>query len=157
MLAIRAESSRLIWPAPTPRVCPLTQNTIALLLTNLATFHANKRSCNCSAVGCVWVTTLRSESCSSWLSAVCINKPEPMRLTSTILCPRSHAELPVGAGKGICNTRTLGLPRKTSCALALKLGAINTSTNCLPTASAATWSTSQLKAMMPPNAEVGSV
>ena len=44
MLAMRAESTRLIWPAPTPSVMPSPQNTIALLLTYLATFQANSRS-----------------------------------------------------------------------------------------------------------------
>jgi hypothetical protein len=44
MLAMRAESKRLIWPAPTPSVMPPAQNTMALLLTNLATFQANSRS-----------------------------------------------------------------------------------------------------------------
>jgi hypothetical protein len=31
---------------------PSAQNTIALLFTNLATFHANSKSCNCCGVGC---------------------------------------------------------------------------------------------------------
>ena len=31
--AMRAESMRLIWPAPTPSVIPPAQNTMALLLT----------------------------------------------------------------------------------------------------------------------------
>ena len=48
MLAMRAESRRLIWPAPTPMVMPSLQNTMALLLTNLATFHANSRSSRCA-------------------------------------------------------------------------------------------------------------
>ena len=44
MEAMRAESRRLIWPAPTPMVMPFLQKTMALDLTNLATFHANNRS-----------------------------------------------------------------------------------------------------------------
>jgi hypothetical protein len=46
---------------------------------------------------------------------------------------------------------------KTASASALYDGAISTSTNCLATCSAQARSTSPLKAMMPPNAEVGSV
>ena len=44
MTAMRAESTRLIWPAPTPASCRRRQNTMALDLTNLATFQANSRS-----------------------------------------------------------------------------------------------------------------
>ena len=46
---------------------------------------------------------------------------------------------------------------KMTLASAVKEGAINTSTNCLATTSAALPSSSRLKAMMPPNADVGSV
>ena len=50
--AMRAESMRLIWPAPTPTVMPLAQKTMALLFTYWATVQANIRSSNCWALGC---------------------------------------------------------------------------------------------------------
>jgi hypothetical protein len=52
MLAILVESTRLIWPAPTPSVMPPPQKTMALDLTNLATRSAKSRSSICCAVGC---------------------------------------------------------------------------------------------------------
>ena len=51
MPAMRAESTRLIWPAPTPSVMPPPQKTMALLLTYLATVQANSRSSSCCARG----------------------------------------------------------------------------------------------------------
>ena len=60
MRAMRAESTRLIWPAPTPSVMPPPQKTMALLFTNLATFQANSRSSICAAVGASLVTTRSS-------------------------------------------------------------------------------------------------
>src|SRR6185295_11515013 len=48
--AMRAESTRLIWPAPMPSVCPRLQNTMALDLTYLTTRQANNRSSRCCAV-----------------------------------------------------------------------------------------------------------
>ena len=156
MLAMRAESSRLICPAPTPMVMPLAQKTIALLLTYLATFQANSRSCNCPAVGCTFVTTLRSASAISWLSAVCSSRPEPTRLASIALRPCSQAVAPP-AGSSIFIRRTLALALKMSRASGVKSGAISTSTNCLLTCWAAAPSTERLKAMMPPKALVGSV
>ena len=42
--AMRAESTRLICPAPMPSVCPSPQKTMAFDLTNLATRQANSRS-----------------------------------------------------------------------------------------------------------------
>jgi hypothetical protein len=62
MRAMRALSMRLIWPAPTPSVMPPPQNTMALLLTNLATFQANIRSAICASVGASFVTTRSSEA-----------------------------------------------------------------------------------------------
>ena len=61
------------------------------------------------------------------------------------------------AGRSICSTRVFALAAKTASASALYDGAISTSTNCLATRSAQARSTSPLKAMMPPKAEVGSV
>ncbi|MNT08746.1 hypothetical protein D3C72_1434970 [compost metagenome] len=108
MLAMRAESRRLIWPAPTPMVMPSAQNTIALLLTYFATFQANSRSCSCCGVGCFLLTTLRSARTSSWLSAVWIKRPEPTRLTSIALRPLSQSVAPPW-GSAISSTRTLSL------------------------------------------------
>ncbi len=51
MLAMRAESRRDIRPAPAPMVMPFLQKTMALLLTNLATFQANSRSLQLCGVG----------------------------------------------------------------------------------------------------------
>ena len=61
-LPARAESRRLIWPAPTPMVMPPLQKTMAFDLTYLATFQANRRSCSSSGAGCFLVTTFRSAS-----------------------------------------------------------------------------------------------
>src|SRR5690606_19837489 len=62
MEAMRAESMRLIWPAPTPRVMPLPTKTMALDLTYLATFQANIRSRICCSVGASLVAILKSDS-----------------------------------------------------------------------------------------------
>ncbi len=156
MLAMRAESMRLICPAPTPSVMPPAQNTMALLLTYLATFQANSMSCICSAVGCLALTTFRSASDISWLSAVWISRPEPTRLKSWALRPCSNAAL-LPAGSAMRSTRVFGLAANTASASGLKLGAISTSTNCLATSAAPAASSSVLKAMMPPKADVGSV
>ena len=77
---MRTLSMRLICPAPTPSVMPPAQNTMALLFTNLATFHANSRSCICSCVGCSLVTTRNSEACTFFASAPCTSSPPPTRL-----------------------------------------------------------------------------
>src|SRR5690606_20162243 len=73
--AMRAESMRLIWPAPTPSVMPSPQNTIAFDLTYLATRHANSRSFSCASVGARRVTTFSSASVISRLSALWISRP----------------------------------------------------------------------------------
>ncbi len=44
--AIRTESRRLIWPAPTPSSCPARAMTIAFDLTMLQTRQAKARSCS---------------------------------------------------------------------------------------------------------------
>ena len=156
MAAIRAESSRLICPAPTPSVIPPAQNTMALDLTYLATFQANSMSAICAAVGCTRVTTRRSVATISRLSALCISNPEPTRFTSIALRPCSHALAPPG-GRPTCNRRTFALDLNTAKASSENAGAIKTSTNWRLTACAAEPSSGQLKAMMPPNADVGSV
>ena len=49
--AIRTESSRLIWPAPTPTTCPSFASTIAFDFTDAQTHHANARSLRSASVG----------------------------------------------------------------------------------------------------------
>ncbi|MNR53472.1 hypothetical protein D3C85_1734940 [compost metagenome] len=58
---------------------------------------------------------------------------------------------------GISSRRTFCLAANTLRAAVLNDGAISTSTNCFATACAAASSSSTLKAMMPPKAEVESV
>jgi hypothetical protein len=103
MLAMRAESMRLIWPAPTPMRhavlaehdgvgldvlgdLPGEQQVLQLLLRRLLLRH-----------------DLQVASASSWLSAVCISRPEPTRLTSIRLRPLSQAVAPPG-GSAICSS-----------------------------------------------------
>jgi len=76
-----------------------------------------------------------------------------MRLMSTAL---RLASAPA-AGSSIFIRRTLVLDLKTASASGVKSVAISTSTNCLTTSCAALPSSGRLKAMMPPNALVGSV
>ncbi|MND04716.1 hypothetical protein D3C83_251150 [compost metagenome] len=59
---MRVESTRLIWPAPTPNVMPWAQKTIALDFTNLATRKAKTRSFISCFVGERFVTTRISET-----------------------------------------------------------------------------------------------
>ena len=66
--AIFTESTRLIWPAPTPSVAPSLAKTMALDFTCLQTFQAKRRVLISSAVGARLVTTLSSESLISPLS-----------------------------------------------------------------------------------------
>ncbi|MNT12301.1 hypothetical protein D3C72_1472240 [compost metagenome] len=148
MLAMRAESTRLIWPAPTPSVMPPPQNTMALDLTNLATRQANIRSSISFGVGWRRVTTRSSDGCTFLASGLCTSRPPPTRLKSYWLMPWPN---------GISSRRTFCLAANTARAPALNDGAISTSTNCFATACAAASSSSTLKAMMPPKAEVESV
>src|SRR5471032_1485693 len=146
--AMRAESMRLIWPAPTPRVMLLPQKTMAFDLTYLATRQANIRSCNCCWVGCSLVTTLRSPISTFFASADCTSRPPPTRLKSIALTPWPS---------GISSRRTFCLADRICLASAENDGAISTSTNSLASSVAAAAPTSVLKAMMPPKADVGSV
>src|SRR5690606_32486896 len=130
--AIRAESTRLIWPAPTPRVMPLPANTMALDFTYLATFQAKCRSSIWASVGWVRVTTRNSASGIRKSSGVCTSQPPPTRLTSKALRP---------SPSGTCSTRTFFLPANTAMAWDEYSGASTTSTNCLLTASAVATST----------------
>ena len=137
---------RLICPAPTPSVMPYRQNTIALDFTYLATRKAKMRSFISSSVGLRLVTTRNSDRSKS--SAVCTSRPPPTRFISNLFSSRAS---------GICSTRTFCLALKTCRAAALNDGANTTSTNCFDTSSAVAPSTSRLNAMIPPNADVGSV
>ena len=148
ILAMRAESTRLIWPAPIPSVIPLAQYTIALDFTNFATRHANIMSCISLGVGSRLLTTRISFSSTFFASGDCTSKPPPTRLKSKVLN---------AVPRGISKRRTFCLAAKMDFASSLKLGAINTSTNCLEIASAAVPSQGTLKAMIPPKAELGSV
>jgi hypothetical protein len=65
LTAMPEESTRLIWPAPTPTVAPSLARTMALLFTTRATRQAKIRSPICCGEGCVSVTTLYSESSST--------------------------------------------------------------------------------------------
>src|SRR6185312_7025025 len=148
MAAMRAESMRLIWPAPTPNVRFWPQNTMALDFTKRATFQAKDRSRICSRVGARRVTILKSASCATQLSGCWTSQPPPTRLTSNRLC----------AWPGLTSsTRTFFLAASTLSAAPVYAGAISTSRNCWLTACAVVSSTVSLKAMMPPNDEVGSV
>ena len=157
--AMRVESTRLIWPAPTPTVAPSRQYTMAFDFTYMATRQAKVRSVISCAVGARFVTTLRRPSSDSGSSAVWISRPEPTRFTSCRLRPRAQAVAAFGStpSSGISSTRTLALAASSFSASAVKAGAISTSTNWPLTASAVAASTGVLKAMMPPKAEVGSV
>ena len=146
--AMRAESMRLICPAPTPSVLPSRQNTMALDFTNLATRHANSRSSFCCGEGCTFVTILRSAALMLKSSGVCTSSPPPTRFNSCALAP---------AASGTSSTRTFSFLASAPRAATETCGAISTSTNCSATAAAVAASSSRLNAMMPPNAEVGSV
>ena len=145
---MRAESTRLICPAPMPKVMPLAQYTMALDLTNLATRQANIISASSVGVGWRFETTHNSDCATFLKSGDCTNKPPPTRFISNALNPRP---------RGISSKRTFCLLAKIAFASAVKLGAIKTSTNCLEIASAIGPSQATFNAMIPPKAELGSV
>src|SRR5690606_9762858 len=87
MDAMRAESTRLIWPAPTPRVIPFPVNTMALDFTYLATFQAKSKSFIWASVGWSLVTTRNSASGTRKSSGFWTSQPPPTRLTSNALRP----------------------------------------------------------------------
>src|SRR5690606_12413867 len=113
--AMRAESIRLICPAPTPIVAPSAQKTIAFDFTYFATRHANSRSASWAAVGAFFVTTFSSSARTSRLSAVWISSPEPTRLTSCALRPRAQSVAPSARtwSSGISSTRAFALADRT--------------------------------------------
>src|SRR5690606_18727729 len=146
--AMRAESIRLIWPAPTPSVCPLPQKTMAFDFTNLATRQAKSRSASCACVGSISVTTRSSSAARLRESSVCTSSPPPTRLKSNALPP---------GARGISSRRTFCLAANTARAPSANPGAMSTSTNWRATSAAVSASSGRLNAMMPPKAEVGSV
>src|SRR5690606_8471815 len=107
MDAMRAESMRLIWPAPTPRVMPPPTNTMALDLTYLATFQAKVRSFISASVGWRRVTARSASRGTLYESGVCTSQPPPTRLMAQTLCP---------APAGTSSTRTFFLAASTASA-----------------------------------------
>ena len=73
--AIRAESTRLICPAPIPAVAPSLAYTIAFDFTCLATRKAKSKSFSSCSVGSRSVTILRSSFVMMPVSESCTNKP----------------------------------------------------------------------------------
>jgi hypothetical protein len=91
-----------------------------------------------------------------WLSRLPAPAGRRTRLNSMALRPASQDVGPV-FGQGDAQHAHIGLGLEHVQRLGVKAGAISTSTNCLATTCAAASSSVQLKAMMPPKAEVGSV
>src|SRR6185437_6472062 len=104
---------------------------------------------SCAAVGDFLVTVLSSPAARLSMSAVWISIPPPTRFESQLRCGTI-------AGASL-STRTFAFFAFRSRASAVYEGAISTSTNCAPTASAVSASTLRLNAIMPPKAVVGSV
>src|SRR6185295_4516782 len=145
------EYTRDICPAPTPMVMPSRANTMAFDLTYLHTRQANHRSAYCVGVGFFWVTILNVAGSASAVSRVWTRRP-PLTLRY------SNSEVERVASGPTTSTRTFCRLASTAPASADTEGATITSTNWRPTmAVAVAASSSRLKAMMPPNAEVGSV
>ena len=124
---------------------------MALDFTNLATRQANSRSSTCAAVGAFRVTTRNSPAATILASGVCTRNPPPTRLKS------QAAFFARGAGNAISSTRTLTFRLIAASASSVNPGAISTSRNCAATVSTVAASIGRLKAMMPPNADTGSV
>jgi len=78
-IAIITESTLDIWPAPIPTVFVPCDKTIALLLTNLTTFHPKNIDAISCSEGLVSVTILRSLRETLPVSASCTNIPPGMR------------------------------------------------------------------------------
>src|ERR1700722_8857049 len=124
---------------------------IAFDFTNLHTRQANIRSTSSARVGLRRVTTVSADSATMPVSRVCTSRP-PVTLR--------YSSSPGGVllRSPSTNTRTLGLLDNTRAASADTDGAASTSTNCRSTmAEAVVASNSRLNAMIPPNADVGSV
>ena len=87
---IRAESTRLICPAPTPVLWPLRAYRMAFDFTCLQTFHANSRSRISCSVGLRSLTTLRSASVSGRMSLSCSKHAAGDVLQHPFLLQGSH-------------------------------------------------------------------
>src|SRR5882762_3964996 len=74
--AMRAESTRLIWPAPMPTVARSLAYTMVLDLTCLATRNANLRSRSSAAVGPRLVTVFSVMSSTTALSRLCTSEQQ---------------------------------------------------------------------------------
>ena len=151
--AMRVESTRLIWPAPMPSVCPSPQKTIALDFTYLATRQANSRSASCAGGRRRFGDDLaarRRRRCRA--SGVCTSRPPPTRLQS-----RGGRRRSARAARSRARARSPSArspPARRRCTP----GAISTSRNCADDRlERSRASTGRLNAMMPPNADVGSV
>ena len=128
--AMRAESTRLIWPAPTPSVRPVAaihdrvgfhelghapgeQQVARLLRRRRALGHDLELGV--------------ARRCAS--SGVCTSKPPPTRFMSHALPRRGRSR------SGTSSTRTFPSCAITASASSVYAGAISTSTNCSATAS----------------------
>ena len=150
-VAMRQESMRLIWPAPTASVAPALANTSAFDFTKCAIAQANSMSAYSATLGARAETTRRSARLICATSRSCTSSPPPTLFTSRP--PTS----PAGSGP-LTSTRTFCFAAVSASASALASGAMITSTNWLARICAAVGASSgRLKAITPPKAEVGSV
>ena len=133
---MRAESRRLIWPAPTPSVMPPAQNTIALLFTYFATFQANSRSSQLLGVG---LPASSPPSASAGVELVVVGGLDQQPRADALDVVRVAAVLPGGAARRQRRSAARARspwPRTPPAPRRVNAGAISTSTNCLATASA---------------------
>ena len=151
MAAIRALTTRLIWPAPTPTVRPPRAKTMALDLTYLQTIQANIRSSSSLLDGARRDTILTSMSSGVPGSRSCTSSPPAVLLRS------QPPERSAGADAA-SSARTFFFAARASRAAGRMRGATTTSTICRSMMDrAGSASSGRLKAMIPPKADVGSV
>ena len=108
MTAIRAESTRFIWPAPTPITWSRVVSTIALDFACFATRQAKRSASRSGAVGARRETILSAASSRSARSADCASSPPRTLRYSARRCgsaARSH---------GTSKTRHFFLVRRSS-------------------------------------------
>src|SRR5260370_6222090 len=94
--AMRAESTRLILPAPMPTVARSLAYTMVLDLTCLATRNANLRSRSSESVGARLVTTFSVMSSTTALSRLCTSKP-PATVLAVRPALRGSGRLPASS------------------------------------------------------------
>ena len=129
--AMRAESTRLIWPAPTPSVMPSRAEDDRVGLDELGHAPGEQQVVRAAAgVGARLRHDLQLVARRrSRMSAVCISRPQPTRLTSQCVAARRRQ-------RRSRSTRTFAFfARSRRARRRRKPGAISTSTNCLATAS----------------------